>query len=76
MTIHASTDIKERLARKAMLFQQLFKSPLGEEALEYLKEEFTNGEMFSQDPLSTAYKLGARDVVIYIQQMVKFGDKS
>ena len=74
MITKAQADVKARLDRKAAVLQRVFSTPDGSEALGYLDEEFTKGVMFSQDPLSTAYKLGARDVVIYLQQLVKFGE--
>ena len=72
MTTKAQADIKERLERKAAVLRRVFSTPDGAEALAYFDEEFTRGELFSQDPLSTAYKLGARDVVIYLQQLTRF----
>ena len=72
MMTKAQADIKERLERKAAVLQRVFSTPDGAEALDYPDEEFTRGALFSQDPLSTAYKLGARDVVIYLQQLTRF----
>ena len=74
MITKAQADIKARLDRKAAVLQRVFSTPDGLEVLEYLDEEFTKGVMFSQDPRDEAYKLGARDVVIYLQQLVKFGE--
>lgn len=74
MTTKAQADVKARLDRKAAVLQRVFSTPDGQEALGYLDEEFTKGQLFSSDPLSTAYKIGSRDVVIYIQQLVKFGE--
>lgn len=75
MKQNAAVEVRERLQKKAAIFQQIFSTPAGKEGLEYLDEEFTRGQMFTADPLQTAYMLGARDVVIYLQQLIKYGDK-
>lgn len=74
MKTNPQEEVKARLARKAEVLKRTFSTPNGLEALEILEEEFTRGKMFHPDPLSTAYLLGSREVVLYIQQLVKFGE--
>jgi hypothetical protein len=40
-----------------------------------LREEFYEGDLFTPDPNTTAYNLGRRDVVVYIDQLMNFKDE-
>jgi len=65
-------DVKKNLAKKAEVFQRVFTSLDGMEALRILTEEFDALNIYTQgDPHGTSYKLGSRDVVIYIKQLIK-----
>lgn len=63
--------------RKADLFKQLFASEVGKSVLEILTKEFHPDDLFvPTDPQTTAYKLGRRDVIIYINQMLRYGNEN
>lgn len=65
-------DTKKRLAKKSEVMRRVFSSPDGEAALEVLREEFDSINIYVQgDPHGTSYKLGCRDVVKYIEQLIK-----
>lgn len=66
-------DVKARLQRKASVLKRVFAGPEGQEALEFLRQEFVEGPLFDKDPLVTAHRLGARDMVVFIQQLVRIG---
>lgn len=65
-------EIRERLERKAQAFRRLFSTPDGKEVLDILKDEFAEGDLFDVDPCVTAYRLGARDMVVYINQLMRY----
>jgi hypothetical protein len=67
--------VRERLSKKAQTFNLVFSTPQGEELLKFLNEEFVYGPMFSEDSHVTAFNLGAREVVNYINSMINAGDK-
>lgn len=63
--------------RKADLFKQLFSSEVGKSVLEVLTKEFHPDALFvPTDPQTTAYNLGRRDVIIYINQMLRYGNEN
>lgn len=66
---------KERLKKKAKVFQNLFSTPDGKKALEALQQEFDSVDIMSDTPEKTAYRLGQRDVVKYIEQMIQAPEK-
>lgn len=67
-------EVKEKLARKASIFKQVFNSPDGQAVLAALEEEFNAADIFKQgQPDTTVYNLGRRDVVIYIKQLLEYG---
>jgi hypothetical protein len=68
-------QVRERLGRKASAVQQLLANPVGRELLTILEEEFEQRELFAPDPLLMAYRLGGRDLVVYLRQLEKFGGK-
>ncbi len=67
-------EVKEKLARKASIFKQVFNTPDGKEVLSVLESEFNADNIFDKgSPDGTAYNLGRRDVVIYIKQLLEYG---
>ena len=78
MSSNTVEDVKKRLAKKAALFKKVFESPDGQAALNVLREEFDALNIFVHgDPHGTSYKLGSRDVVKYIEQLVNYtGDSN
>ena len=69
-------DVKLELARKIDLFKIVFNSEDGKKVLGALENEFDRDNLLVPgDPHSTHYNLGRRDVVVYIRQMLKAGEK-
>lgn len=64
--------IKHELAHKAGAFKRVFLSADGEEVLQALRDEFNGDVMFNSDPYKTAYNLGSRDLVVYIDQLLRY----
>jgi len=68
----SSEDIKERAKYKVSRIQALFSTPEGKEVLKFLNDEFNGTELFVMgDPHATSYRLGQRDVYVYLEQAVK-----
>jgi hypothetical protein len=61
--------------RKAALIARVFKTPDGQEALKILVKEFGGSCYAKGDPHHTAYLEGARDVLLYIQQMTNYTER-
>ena len=66
----------QALGKKAGDFHKLFTSPIGVKVLESLEEEFNPDKLLGKDDAETNYKVGARDVVIYIRQMIRYTDNA
>ncbi len=66
----------EALGKKAGDFHKLFTSPIGVKVLESLEEEFNPDKLLGKDDAETNYKVGARDVVIYIRQMIRYKENA
>lgn len=67
---------RRELAKKALKFKQVFNSDEGQEVLEMLEEEFNPDVLFDDNPHRTAYNTGRRDVVVYIQQLLRFENEN
>lgn len=61
----------EELRRRRALLARVFGSPDGQEALKLLSAEFGGSSYAKGDPYHTCYLNGARDLLIYIQEMTK-----
>lgn len=66
----------ESLEKKAGDFHTLFTSSVGVKVLEALEEEFNPDKLLGKTDAETNYKVGARDVVIYIRQMIRFKENA
>lgn len=67
-------EAKEKIARKASIFKQVFNTPDGKEVLAALDKEFNAADIFQKGhPDATAYNLGRRDVIVYIKQLLEYG---
>ncbi|KKN23611.1 hypothetical protein LCGC14_0903130 [marine sediment metagenome] len=65
------------LAKKTKRFHKLFTSPIGKQVLQDLEDEFNQDQIFDPNSDSvTAHNLGQRDVVIYINQMIRNKDNA
>jgi len=66
----------EALGKKAGDFHKLFTSPIGVKILEALEEEFNPETLLGKNDAETNYKVGRRDVVIYIRQMIRYKENA
>ena len=66
----------EALGKKAGNFHKLFTTPVGVEVLKSLEEEFNPDVLIGETNAKTNYNVGARDVVIYIRQMIRYDDNA
>ena len=66
----------EALGQKAGDFHKLFTSPVGVKVLESLEEEFNPDVLIGETNAKTNYNVGARDVVIYIRQMIRYNENA
>lgn len=67
----------ETLANKTKRFHKLFTSPIGKQVLQDLEDEFNQDQIFDPNSDSvTAHNLGQRDVIIYINQMIRNKDNA
>jgi len=57
---------------KAKKYQKVFTSLIGKQVLEDLETEFNPDILLGKDDAETNYNVGRRDVIIYIQQMIRF----
>ena len=64
----------EALGKKSRDFHTLFTSPVGVKVLEALEEEFNPDKLIGETDAKTNYNVGARDVVIYIRQMIRYNE--
>ena len=64
------------LGQKAGNFHKLFTSPVGVKVLEALEEEFNPDTLIGGNDAETNYKVGRRDVVIYIRQMIRYKENA
>jgi hypothetical protein len=66
----------EALGAKAGDFHKLFTSPVGVKVLKSLEEEFNPDVLIGETDAKTNYNVGARDVVIYIRQMIRYKENA
>jgi GTP cyclohydrolase II len=66
----ALEKLKNDLKKRVRLYQSVFGTIDGAKVLSQMHEEFNGEDVFSRDPQQTAYNLGKRDVVLYIQGMM------
>ena len=64
--------LKENLESKVKLVQRLIKTPDGQRLFEVLESEFNHDNILSETPDKTAYKLGQRDVWVYLNQLARY----
>lgn len=64
---------KARLRKKAQVFKRCLRDhPDGQLVITYLKQEFLASEIWSADPHVTAGNAKARDIIDYIERMIRF----
>lgn len=65
-------EAMDALTKKASRFSRLFSQGLGKKVLQDLEDEFNQDTIFQPGmPDATAYELGKRDVVVYINQLMR-----
>jgi hypothetical protein len=62
-------DLKARLAEKAAAVRRCLNTPDGKVLLDALEQEYLYGRLLGDTPEQTAYRLGSRDVVIYLREL-------
>jgi hypothetical protein len=74
VSVMSSSSLKviyANLDKKRGQFRNLFKTQDGQAVLKALHEEFNQLDIMAATPERTAYNLGGRDVVMYIEQLLK-----
>ena len=66
----------EALGLKSGDFHKLFTSPIGAKVLDALELQFNPDVLVGETDAKTNYNVGARDVVIYIRQMIRYTDNA
>jgi hypothetical protein len=64
-----SSDLVESLKAKKLSVQRVAASEDGKVLFEMLRKEFDDSQLFDPDPLKTAYRLGARDLYVYLKEV-------
>jgi hypothetical protein len=73
----AARQALDNLVKKSSYFYHVFTSPDGKKVLEALESEFNSDSIFvPMDPHATAYNLGKRDVIIYINQLIRMKENA
>jgi len=72
--LETSETWQEVVRRKSGVVSRVFASPDGKELLKLLDETFCQRSLFDEDPNKTAYNIGQRDLVVYLQQLKSVGD--
>ena len=68
-------DIRRRVRAKSATLVEFMNSEVGKGVIKALEEEFYDCEIFSPDPYTTAFNLGARDVVVYLKQLQAYPER-
>ena len=72
----AIDQAKARIAKKAVAFKRCLRDhPDGKLVIMYLKQEFLASELFNPDPHVTAGNAKARDIIDYIERMIRFEEE-
>lgn len=67
-------DIEARIKHKARIVRGCFDTPAGRETLNFMLAEFDRTDLRGDTTEETYYNLGARDLVIYLRQLVDIQD--
>lgn len=68
-------DPRDEMRRKAATVSRVFSSPEGQEALKILIDQFGGSCYAKGDPYHTSYLEGARDVLVYIKELMEHNAK-
>ncbi len=69
-------QIKQRAQSKATNFSELFRSPIGKEVLEDLKEQFEPESLCVENQHETIIRAAQRDVVRWIEEVIERGNRN
>ncbi len=69
-------ELRRNLQRKAVPFHNVFGSPEGAEVLEIIKQEFDPDILCGIDEHETVVRAAQRDVVRYIEKMIKLREEN
>ena len=64
-------DIEKRLDERAKAVWAVFQTDGGQRALDVLRDMFDADDLRGQTTEDTYYRLGQRDVIIYIDQLIR-----
>ena len=59
--------------RKGIMYRDLFKTPLGEQVLEDLESQFSPPKLSTDNPHTTALRVGENTPIRYINRRIKDG---
>ncbi len=68
-------ELRKHMKKKAIPFHQTFGSPNGLEVLAVLKAEFCPSELCQESPHLTVVRAAQRDVIEYIERMIKLREE-
>jgi hypothetical protein len=68
-------QIIDLAARRALAAQTIFRTPEGELVLEGLRNELDGGDLRGVDTHDTYYRLGKRDALTYIEELITTADR-
>lgn len=68
-------EILKKLKKKAGAAARILNSPDGRVLMDALRTEFVHLDLRGKTTEDTYYNLGSRDVVKYLEQLVKFEEK-
>lgn len=68
-------ELKQRLFAKAVPVQRVLSTPDGQVLLNALREEF-GGSLLGETEQETAFKVGAFEVVRYLDMLAKYGERA
>ena len=69
-------QVRQRAQAKASNFSELFRSPIGQEVLKELKEEFDVQVLCAADAHETIIRAAQRDVVRWIDEVIERGNRN
>ena len=68
-------DIRRKIRHKGTAVIAFMNNPIGKAVVKALEETFYDGEIFDENPYTTAYNLGRRDVVSYMKQLQRIEEQ-
>ena len=69
-------QIRQRAQAKASNFSELFRSPIGKEVFEDIKEQFNPENLCTENQHETTIRAAQRDVVRWIEEVIDRGNRN